>query len=175
MTINRPVAESGIFSVVSDSAALVLIEFFLYYAAPQNISPLSLDLPHVLSDIEKDELLTMLCKEAGCDKDDLCFITLRDSKINEVLDLGLSDESFIADRAKGFFWRYVPNGRKSQPENEFDCIVKHIRNSIAHGRVCAVGDFALFEDLKNNLTMRFVVKPQALISWISCIQERFDS
>ena len=76
MSINKPIAESGIFSVVSDSDALVLIEFFLYYAAPRGISPLSLDLPRALSGVEKD---------------DLCFPTLRNGRTNEISRLNLTD------------------------------------------------------------------------------------
>ena len=175
MSINKPIAESGILSVVSDSDALVLIEFFLYYAAPRGISPLSLDLPRALSGVEKDDLLNELCDEAKCERSDLCFPTLRNGRTNEISRLNLTDERFVVDGAKGFFLLNVPNGKGAPPEDEFDCIIRHIRNSIAHGRVCAVNDYGLFEDIKNNLTMRFVVKPQALINWVSRIQERFDS
>ncbi len=174
MSIVQPIAGSGIFSAVSDADAISLMEFFLYYAAPVDSSPLSLDLSHALSDIEKNGLLDELCTVAGCDRDDLCFITLRDGKLDQISKLNLEDENFIPDKPKGFFWQYVPKGTGAQPENEFDCVVKHIRNAIAHGRVCTLGDFALFEDLNKRLTMRFVVKPQALIDWAIRIQERFD-
>jgi len=87
----------------------------------------------------------------------------------------LSDETFVPDRSKGFFCRHVPNNKqKGSQECEFDCIIKHIRNSFAHGRVTDAGKYAILEDKKNNLTMRLVIEPGVLLDWADEIQASFD-
>lgn len=175
MTIKQPIAGSGIFSTLPDSTANSLLEFFLYYAAPVRLSPLSLDLEHELTSEDKDSLIDDLCVMAKCEKTDLCYIGLSNAKGVELERLGLSDESFLADRPKGFFWQYKANRKDALPEHEFDCIIKHLRNSMAHGRICSYGKLALFEDKNNDITMRFVVDPNALVSWSSAIEERVDA
>lgn len=64
--------------------------------------------------------------------------------------------------------------QKGSPECDFDCIIKHIRNSLAHGRVTDAGKYAILEDKKNNLTMRLVIEPGVLLDWADEIQASFD-
>lgn len=177
MSICQEMANKGVFSVYSDSDASKMLEFFLYYAAPVHTSPLSIDLPNSLSETVKRDLVRDLCKRAGCAESDFIFYSFRDQsqKIRDLDAACLSDETFVPDRSKGFFCRHVPNNKqKGSPECEFDCIIKHIRNSFAHGRVTDAGKYAILEDKKNNLTMRLVIEPGVLLDWADEIQASFD-
>lgn len=177
MTIEKSIAGHGIFSSFKDDEAIKLIEFFLYYAAPVNTSPLSLDLSTSLNDADKGILVSSLLSECGCSKTDFIFIAFADRRESDLERLKLTDELFVADRSKGFFWRDVPNSKQKArgAEHEFDCITRHIRNSIAHGRISNKGGYALMEDKsKKTITMRLLIKPSVLLKWSESIQERFD-
>lgn len=177
VSICQELANQGVFSVYSDSDASKMLEFFLYYAASIDTSPLSIDLTNSLSEAVKCELVRNLCKRAGCAESDFIFYTFRNrSQKNRDLDAAcLSDENFVSDRPKGFFSLYVPNNKqKAAPECEFDCIIKHIRNSLAHGRLTDAGKYAILEDKKKELTMRLVIEPSVLLDWADEIQTKFD-
>lgn len=177
MSICQEIARRGVFSVYADSDASKMLEFFLYYAAPMHTSPLSIDLSNSLSEAVKCDLVRDLCKRAGCSESDFIFYTFRNrSQKNRDLDAAcLSDETFTSDRPKGFFSQYVPNNtQKGVPECEFDCIVKHIRNSLAHGRLTDAGKYAILEDKNKDLTMRLVIEPGVLLDWADEIQTKID-
>lgn len=176
MTISKSLASSGIFSVYPDREAIRMLEFYLYYAAPLRISPMSLDLENAFSDTQKNQLMLNFCSVMNCAKNDLIFQTLADTKANEIDKAQLSDETIVYDRPKGFFWLYTQNKQQGgQSESEFDCLIKHIRNSIAHGRMGQQGEFALLEDKgKKNITMRLIVPQSALLQWTLAVQQIYD-
>lgn len=175
MSIKKELATKSIFSIYPDGDAIKIIEFYLYYAAPICDSPLSLDLSNSLSSKVKHELVLDLCDMGGCSETDFVFPTFGDNKEKELHAACLSDETFSANRMKGFFWRYIPRKQPESPEDSFDCIIKHIRNAIAHGRITDINQFALLEDKHKDITMRFIVKPSVLLAWSDVIQATFDA
>lgn len=172
MPLIHPIADRGIFSVYSDTEAIRLIEFFLYYAAPVSDSPLSLDLPAALSRAEKENLMSSFSSLCGCSGQDLHINCSTNESV--LTGLLLTDETYQPDRPKGFLWRKNAKG-SAKEEDAFDCLVRHIRNAIAHGRTCPQGNLALFEDFgTKSLTMRLLVVPNGLIDWANEMQRILD-
>lgn len=119
---------------------------------------------------------SIFCSIVSCARSDLIFPTFADAKANEIDKAQLSDETIVCNRPKGFFWLYTQNKQQGgQSESEFDCLIKHIRNSIVHGRMQQQGEFALLEDKgKKNITMRLIVPQSALLQWTLAVQQTYD-
>lgn len=175
MSINHARATHGIFSAFSDKEASKLIEFFLYYAADKKASPLSLDFDSSLTDKQKTRLADDLCGLLQIPKGSFIFDSFLQHRDNEIKTLGLDDQTKKMDSCGGFF-HILNQTRGRSGETQFACIVRHLRNSIAHGRIEMVSDdLVLLEDMGNKiLTMRLVLPQKALLDWAELIQAEFD-
>lgn len=141
-----------------------LQSYFQYYFARSDISPLSLDIENKLSDSEKDLLYDILIKRIGASSNDFIFGSPLRSRINDIRKLELSDSTLKIDKTKGFFHVYYnPQSRIS--ESKIDSMLKHIRNSFAHGRIAFISDHLIIEDKKNEFSGRLVITIDDLEIW----------
>lgn len=152
-----------------------VVPFFLYRAAPQNDTPLSYDLGTVLSDSVRSNLLHCLIYDKT---DDFIFVNIPANHIEAIAALSLADQNLNPDRDKGFFQANAreENGTEAASAKKFDALIRHIRNSFAHGRTAKEGDFLILEDWSTTrktpyLSARLVISPSTLIEWVAQIEK----
>ena len=157
-----------------------LCQFFQYKTANDADSPLSLKLDFLLSDDQKRYLMQRLLNSANASDCDFLFeSSLLRNRIKEIRELGLSDNTLVCDKTKGFFKAKQKKNTDLQSPQNIDSLFKHIRNSFAHGRICFKEDYLILEDKVNELTARFVTTIQVLTAWkeiiITYLQEIEES
>lgn len=149
---------------VQSAEFIALIEFYLYRVAISNDSPLSYGIDVSLSDEQKDSLYSNLLSMIGVSEADFMFSSILRSKIKDIRAMKLSDTTLESDRIKGFFHQSNP-GKGKPIQHKLDAMLKHIRNSFAHGRVGCIGEYIILEDKVNELTARLIITIDALYKW----------
>ena len=152
-----------------------VVPFLLYRAAPAKHTSLSFDLEHVLEQNIRSELLD---KFFGDMPDNFVYGPKLDDQIDAIERLGLTDQNFVADCDKGFFWTRVQMGNDDEAKAKaFDQLIAHLRNSLAHGRTAKEDDFLILEDIhttsakSSNLSARIVLNPSTLVEWVKSIEK----
>ncbi len=141
-----------------------LIEFYLYRVAISNDSPLSYKIDVSISDEQKDSLYSNLLSKIGISEADFLFSSFLRNIIKDIRAMKLSDTTLESDRIKGFFHQSNP-GKGKPNQHKLDAMLKHIRNSFAHGRVGRIGEYIILEDKANELTARLIITIDALYKW----------
>ena len=143
-------------------------EFFQYYAANSDDSPLSLKMDIEFTETQKDELWKqMLISISAADADFLSDSMLR-NRIVDIQGMKLSDTTLVCDRNKGFYHM----GRASKSRNKTHktyWFFKRVRDAFAHGRIAMCNDYLILEDKANELTGRIVITKDALRTWMNAI------
>lgn len=134
--------------------------YYQYYFANEKDSPLSIKIDTLLTDSEKNILLNSLYGVIALSNTKLLFNSIlhNPAPYATIQSLKLNDNNFVVDEIKGFF-------HKKNTEHELDCILRHTRNSFAHGRVAFENNYIILEDKVNQLTARFVVTIEMLEKW----------
>ncbi len=147
-----------------------LCDFYQYKAANASDSPLSIKIDVLLSNAEKDELYSKLLEVANLKEEDFLFNSLLRNKIKDIRGMNLSDNTLTCDRIKGFFHQKQPS-KSGKIQHKIDSMLKHIRDSFAHGRISFVNEYLILEDKKNELTSRLVITLDVLIKWKNIIEQ----
>lgn len=170
--------ESSYFSFlkkyINDYNAIELCEFFQYKTANDADSPLSFKLDKILSDDQKKELFSLLLKEANATNEDFIFNSLLRNKIEDIRSLNLSDTTLKCDKVKGFFHQNNPS-TTHRSQLEIDSMLKHIRNSFAHGRISFNDAYLILEDKRKELTGRLIITVDVLKKWKLCIESYLNT
>ena len=143
---------------------LSLIEFYLYRIANSKDSPLSYGIDTSLSEVQKDTLYSRLLALIGVPEADFLFSPILRNNIKEIRTMKLSDTTLESDRIKGFFLQ-SNSGKEKIVQHKLDAMLKHIRDSFAHGRVGRMGEYIILEDKVNELTARLIITIEALYIW----------
>lgn len=167
-------AESAYSSVFTHHDIVDLVDFYQYKTANSKDSPLSFRLDSILSDMQKDELFRNLLDVANADENDFIFNSILRNKIEEIRRLGLSDNTLLYDKVKGFFHQNNQNTNGGRSQLKIDSLFKHLRNSFAHGRICFANDFLIFEDKTKELTARLIITVDILKQWKLTILQYID-
>ena len=155
--------------IFSEDAADVH-EFFQYYAANSDDSPLSMRMDIELTETQKDELWKRMLKSISADDADFLSDSILRNHIIDIQQLKLSDTTLVCDRNKGFYHvGHVTKGVNKKHKTYW--FFKRIRDAFAHGRIAVCDDYLILEDKTNELTGRIVVTKDALKSWMNTINE----
>lgn len=175
-TITRESSYQGAFEVFEAKDAAILVGLFLYRLALADQCPLSWDLETKLNVNQKDKLFAELLKVANAEEADFVFASMLINRLARIEELGLSDETLSADKAKGFFQKSGPEEKAKEKVHRFDSMMRHMRNSIAHGRVCRHGSLILLEDWGGKqLTARLFIDDASLLSWAAIVTETAEA
>ncbi len=162
---------TSVFTSEIDKAVLsCLCDFYQYKAANESDSPLSIKIDVLLSNDEKDELYGKLLDVAGLNECDFLFNSLLRNKIKDIRVMKLSDNTLVCDRIKGFFHQKAPS-KSGKTQHKIDSLLKHIRDSFAHGRIAFANEHLILEDKRNELTARLVITLDVLIKWKNIIEQ----
>lgn len=152
-----------------------VVPFLLYRAAPIKHTSLSFDLEHVLEQNVRSKLLD---KFFGDTPGNFIYGPKLDDQIDAIEGFGLTDQNFVADYDKGFFWTRVQMDDDDETKAKaFDQLIAHLRNSFAHGRTAKEDDFLILEDFhttsakSNSLSARIVLNPSTLVEWVKSIEK----
>lgn len=141
-----------------------LIEFYLYRVANSKDSPLSYGIDVSLSTLQKDALYLRLLASIGVSETDFLFNSFLRNTIKTIRTMKLSDTTLESDRIKGFFHQNNSD-KKETAQHKLDAMLKHIRNSFAHGRIGCMGQYLILEDKTKELTSRLIITLNALYIW----------
>ena len=149
----------------------LLLSYFLYKAP--NID--SHHSPYIEADTHDSVFLDMMSSNWT-----YSFCPQNKKIETELEDMGLSGNS-VCQKCKRFLCkRSTQNCKrdKSRKETELECLLRHIRNSIAHGHVFVTkaGNYinVLLEDINpknDNITARLVCRQSDLVNWKKILQK----
>ena len=141
--------------------------FFQYVTANKKDSPLSAQLDHELSPVEKDELWNLMLESVGATNEQFVFDSFLHNRISSIRRLRLSDNTLICDCTKGFI-------NTSQEPHILDALFKRMRDAFAHGRIGYSDGFFILEDKRNTLTGRIVISFDGLKKWKQTIKDYIE-
>ena len=170
-TINTPHQYIGAFNAFTNSE-LKLIETILYKMAPIDTCPLSLDVEHSMSNDEKTRIYERFLSVECIDKNRFLFSQILHNHLKDIERLGLDDNHLIADGCKGFLWKKGTERVPDDKQHRIDALLRHLRNSIAHGRVAKIEGYLLFEDWGGKgLSARILITVSSLKRLIQLIED----
>ncbi len=147
-----------------------LCDFYQYKAANASDSPLSIKTDVKLSIDEKDELYGKFLDVAGIKDDAFLFNSLLRNKIKDIRAMCSSDNTLMCDQIKGFFHQSAPT-KSGKTQHKIDSLLKHIRDSFAHGRIAFINEYLILEDKKNELTACLIITLDVLMKWKDTISQ----
>ena len=150
--------------IFNTSELTELRDFYQFVLPSSSMTPLSFGIDEKLTTTEKDILWNEMILLAGAVEEDFIFSLFLNNKLQDIAALKLDDNSFVADKVKGFAQCKSPNS-KGADEHKVDCLFKRIRDALAHGRVAVSGEFIIFEDKTNQMTGRIVLTLKILKNW----------
>lgn len=111
---------------------------------------------------------------------DLTLYFIRSNSIDSTLESMNLDGCICIEHARGVLQQkhnivLKENGEVSitPDESRMECLFRHIRNSLAHGRTYSFNNgYIMLEDMdnqSNKITARLLIKFQSLIEWIEII------
>ena len=156
-----------------------IVPFYLYRAAPANVSTLSWDIPSVLG---AEGMSLLYVRMMGERMQSFRGTTSVARESGWASEKKLADQNLAFDEEKGLFYQGSKRVDDSTDYSDtFDSLLRHIRNVVAHGRMRKEGEFLLLEDsngkstdAKGNpkpLTARLVVRPSTLPHWARLIED----
>ena len=149
---------------------LKAIPFFQYRAAPVTHTSLSYNIDELLTTSTKRHLYEEM---VGDRRDYFLYCPDCTKVLDRLASIGLCDQNLTLDGNKGWFWtRHCDAGNEESKAKAFMGLLRHIRNSIAHGRIALEDGFIILEDFngKGNLTARIVVDPETFNEWAMIIE-----
>lgn len=151
-----------------------LQSFFQNSFPPQHLSAQSWGLQETLTDLQKDNLYNSMLAAVGMTDQDIFYsytLALSSSKdLVTVQKMGLSDSTFVCDRRKGFSQINTATKYRAA-EHKLTALSRRLRDSFGHARIGAYGDYVLFEDKKNSITGRIILKKDDLKTWKGVIEQ----
>lgn len=171
-------AENAIIPIECDIGKLRSLFAYFQYRAP-NIDSLHSPL---LSVAFHDEVLDKIRKTHNRKNGEYLFCAHNADTEKEFSTQKLWGEE-ICNKCKRFMCKRMPNKAKrdeTRKETDLECLLRHMRNSIAHGHVFVAhgGNFitVCFEDVneKKNITARIVCYQADLIKWRKILEDAIN-
>ncbi len=167
--------------ILTASDFFLIVPFFLYRTATKNNTTLAWDLDTSLGKEGKSKLY----KEMMTNRMDSFHGVTEDitRDIDWAAKVHLTDQNQELTGEKGIFRQERKSGDDDYSAC-FDSILKHIRNSIAHGRMKSLNGYLLLEDFAPGrkakavgvpipLTARLVIRPKTLVTWAGWIEQAY--
>ena len=166
--------ENAIVPIECDAGHLRALFAYFQYRAP-NID--SFHSPLLDVSIHEDILNKMLCKKFEY------HFCAQNIDINDELRLYSLSGDELCSKCKRFVCKRMNNKSKrdsTRRESDLECLLRHIRNALAHGHVFVVhgGNYIAmcFEDISNdkNVTARIICGQADLRKWRSILETAMD-
>lgn len=172
--MSNTLAEESDYSLPADilpaNTYLKAIPFFQYRAAPVSHTSLSYDIDALLTTSTKCDLYEEMIGDRAAH---FVYCPNLSKALNRLASIGLCDQNLTLDGNKGWFWtRHCDTRNEESKAKAFMELLRHIRNSIAHGRIALEDGFIILEDSngRESLTARIIVDPESFNEWAMIIE-----